>query len=671
MKYLQKRSIIISDNSEYVTIFVTVDHLKESVRMNFIGDYFAFGLVIVLCMFFFDGKHTLNKTSKYFVAFLMLTAATSAIDVITGSLMDRPQTPYWINMAVNSLYFLVNILTTSCIALYLFNKILEHSHDKHCMTYAMRGLTVCFAVFVVLVIANIWTGWMFYFDESNAYCRGPLNAAGYFITVIQMGLVVVCYVRNRKNANSSMRRVLLQTFPVVALCIVIQRMYPEIMLNSFIMSMVATVLFLTFNGQRPGVHALTRLNDRHRFFECLEKYIQSGRNFQVFTINIKNFGVINQKYGHMFGDELLYQFAFSLEKLIKNSEAFHMNGTVFALVLPCGGEENAKNHREEILKFLESGIVCGSDMVMLDYVAVDYVSSTERIGAEQLYEMLEYAAAKAYKNKQHYIRYTPDLSVEMRRRRYLVERMQVADYEHGFRVWFQPIQCVSKRQFCTMEALVRIIEPDGSIISPAEFIPVAEQTGMVASITWFVLEESCRILKEHPELENTSVAINLFMAQMLEKDFRKRVNAIVDRYGIAHNRIGLEFTERAILENFAQIQSVMEQFTKDGYRFYLDDFGAGYSNFNCLLQLPFSNIKLDMNLIHMDIASNGAQRLGLVKTLSDFLHGQDMVVIAEGVETTDEAQVLTDMGVDRIQGYVFARPMPEEDLLAFYRENPA
>ena len=637
--------------------------------MNFIGDYFAFGLVLVLCMFFFDGKHALNRTSKYFVSFLILTAVTSLTDIISGSMMSNASVPLWLNMGINTLYFIVNILTTSCIALYLFNKILEHSHDKHCLVYAMRGLAICLTVYLAFIISNLWTGWLFYFNEEGVYCRGPLNAIGYFVTMLQMALVLVCYFRNRKNATITIRRVLIQTFPVVVLCIIIQRIYPEIMLNSLIMSMVATVLFLTFNGQRPGIHALTRLNDRHSFFDNIDSRIKSGNAFQILLINIKNFGVINQKYGHIAGDELLYQFAFSLEKLIKNSEAFHMNGTVFALVLPFPSQQLAGKHQAALLEFLETGIAFEEEFINLDYVVVEYLAASVTSNAEQLYELLEYAASKAYNSKLHYIRCTPELGHEMLRRRYLIERMQHIDREHGFRTWYQPIRCVSTGKFCSMEALVRIVEPDGSIISPAEFIPIAEQTGMVAPITWFVLEESCRMLNEHPELNDTSITVNLPMTQMLDRSCHVLMNSIADRYGIAHSRIGIEFTERAILENFEQIQTVMDQFYKDGYRFYLDDFGAGYSNFNCLLQLPFSNIKLDMNLIRMDISHDGQQRLGLIKTLTGFLHDLRMVVIAEGIETPEEASALSSIGADRIQGYIYARPMDEDTLLEFYREK--
>ncbi len=637
--------------------------------MVFVGDYFAIGLVFVLCMFYFDGKtsrHFISNANKFFVACLILTALTALTDLISVQLLNAENVPLWLNMTANTVYFLVNIITTSSFALYLFTKILEHAHDNHCMVNACIGLTTLFLVFLILVISNVWNGCLFYFDETGNYCRGPLNAIGYIITIFQMGLVLICFFRNRKNASRPMRRVLIQSFPVIVMCIIIQRMFPEVMLNGFIMSMVAAVLFLSFQGQHQGVHSLTELNDRHRFFKEIEQRIATKDRFQVFLINLKNISTINLKYGHLFGDEFLYQFAFSLEKLIKKSLAFHMNGAAFALVLPYTDQSTAEQKCSRLLDFLERGIVCLQQPVSIDYVVVEYIGDERDITAAEFYERLEYSAARAYEDKNRYIRYTPDMGAQMKRNRYLQERLQTVDRDHGFEVWYQPVKCLATGRFCSLEALVRLREPDGSLISPAEFIPLAEQTGRIAPITWFVVQEVCDLLRRNPTLRDVSISINLPMPQLMSKGFMPHLNSIVDHAGIPHRNICLEFTERAILENFEQTQEIMEQLTLDGYRFLLDDFGTGYSNFNCLLQLPFQFIKLDACLVQP--AENKENNYNMVRTLTNLFHNMKLQVIAEGVEEPDTVSALQDHGVDRIQGFALARPMPEDLLLDFYHE---
>jgi len=639
--------------------------------MNFIGDYFALGLILILFIFFFDSKISIRymtTASKLFVLCLCTTALTAVTDLLAGYLLSVQEVPLWQNVLVNTLYFIVNIIATSCCALYLFAKILEHTHNRHCMRNACIGLTVLFLIYLTFAVLNLWNGWLFYFDETGTYCRGPLNALGYIVTLAQLGLVGVCYLRNRQTASNSMRRVLSQFFPIIPMCILIQRINPEIMLNGFLMAMADTVLFLSFQGQRQGVHTLTELNDRHRFFTEVNHRIEKKEPFQIFLINIKDFGTINQKYGHLFGDEYLYQFAFSLEKLLKGSLSFHMNGTVFATIMRYTYQNAAEQQSGELLEFLEKGIQCMDQHVSPDYVMVHYISDGLETSAAELYENMEYSGAKIRDQKQKYVCCTGEIREEMVRRRYLRDRMQTIDSLHGFEVWFQPIQCLSTGKFCSMEALIRLREPDGTLISPAEFIPLAEQTGNVSPITWFVLEEVCRLLKYNKQLENVSVSINLPMPQLLEKGFVPRFTGIVDQAGIQHRQICIEFTERAILENFHQTLRVMEQLTQEGYRFYLDDFGTGYSNFNCLLQLPFRIIKLATSLVHVE--KNGLPDYSMVRTLTKLFHDMDLVVVAEGAETDDEVRMLAEQGVDRVQGFALARPMSSDDLLKFYQEHP-
>ena len=135
--------------------------------MVFLGDYFALGLVIVLFLFYFDSSSRYMSTaSKYFVASLVLTAASAAVDLVTGQLLNIGA-PRWANVAANTVYFILGVVTTSVFALYLFTRILEHAHDDHCMTYARRGLAILFGIYMALVTANLWTGWMFYFNEAG------------------------------------------------------------------------------------------------------------------------------------------------------------------------------------------------------------------------------------------------------------------------------------------------------------------------------------------------------------------------------------------------------------------------------------------------------------------------------------------------------------------------
>jgi EAL domain-containing protein (putative c-di-GMP-specific phosphodiesterase class I) len=158
------------------------------------------------------------------------------------------------------------------------------------------------------------------------------------------------------------------------------------------------------------------------------------------------------------------------------------------------------------------------------------------------------------------------------------------------------------------------------------------------------------------------------MEQLFEENFVQELNRIVDGYGIDHSQICLELTERAMTDDFAKAKTYMERVTSLGYRFFLDDFGTGMSNFNCLLDLPFKNVKLDMCLTATIVTDTTQQTL--VSTLTELFHKMDAFVIAEGAETEQQVELLAKYGIDRIQGYYFARPMRLDSLLDFYKKNP-
>ncbi|MBO7761800.1 MAG: GGDEF domain-containing protein [Clostridia bacterium] len=636
--------------------------------MNLLGDFVALGLILILCIFYFESKCFLSPSGKYFVLCLPLTAVTALVDIASVILLGTPGVPVWLNFTANTLFFLLNILTTTLYAMVLFHKILEHVHMAHCMRRAKIAMTVIYAVYALIVLSNIFTGWLFSVDAVEGYRRGPLYAIGYFTVVVQMAFVVVCYVRNRRFVTKNMRRALIQAFPAITLCIGLQLAFPDVMLNSLIMSLVALTLFLNFDNQRIGVHTLTDLNDRHRFFLYIAEKIKERSPCHVYVVQLTDFETVNRKHGHIVGDEILYLFAFSLEKIIPGGVVFHMDGLSFSVVVPAGDEAEHAHHLSALYYFLDGGIEYGGERIYLGYTVLENTLQSDCRDAGVFYEELEHGGELIAQRRLGHLIYSPEMGMQRLRRLYLVEKLEHVGKDNGYEVWFQPVRCLATGQFCSMEALIRLREKDGSLIRPDEFIPIAEETGMIAPITWFVLEESCRLITAYPELATVNVSVNIPTEQLQDPGFLHRLDGIVDRYGIAHTRICLEQTERGMLGDVERLKKQMDKIAAAGYRFFLDDFGAGYSNFNCLLQLPIKNVKLDRSLTGEVTGASGGQ--DVVRMLTGAFRSLGVAVIAEGVETLQQVEILGEYGVDRIQGYYYAAPMPEGELISFYRENP-
>ena len=362
-------------------------------------------------------------------------------------------------------------------------------------------------------------------------------------------------------------------------------------------------------------------------------------------------------------DEILYLFAFGLENRIPESTTFHLDSTTFAIATPLENKGEHEGNLERLTTFLQDGISYKGEVIALECNLMEHTMRMCGRDAYLFLEEIQHGMELMAEAKESYLVYTPEMTEAMLRRRHIISKLEVVDKEHGYEVWFQPVRRMEDGRFSSIEALIRLRDTTGEFISPAEFIPIAERADMINPITWFVLEESCRILSVTPELDGVSVSINMPMRQLLEAGFEERLDQIVDGYGIDHERICIEFTERAILENFELSRDLMKSVSRRGYRFFLDDFGSGFSNFNCLLLLPFNQVKLDKSLTDTVNGSNAE----LVKMLTGFFHSSGLSVIAEGVETAEQVHRLTSYGVDKIQGYHYAAPMSLSSLVDFYK----
>ena len=633
-----------------------------------VGNYISVVIVSILAFFYFEKRYFPSVASKYFATTLALTAVSATLDTITGLLIiEGPKIPLWIGYLLNSIYFVSNLLTTTFIAMTLFAKILEHVHDDYCLKRAKIAISSIFFSYFILVLVNIKTGIFFYFDNGY-YCRGPLNSLGYAFVVLQMVFVMICFFRHKDFTTRAVKRALIQCFLLALVMFGIQLYFPNVLLNAIIMSLVSLIMYMNFQNYQPGVHMLNDINDRHRFFKYIETALASKKPFRTYVIKIKNFDTFNQKYGHKIGDDILSVFAFALERVIKGSSVFHMDNLRFAIVIPDNINVSPHEAYDRICAFFERGIEHDDERIILDYTLVEHPMMTAESNANTFYEALEYGIDVAEEIGEKYFIFTPELSKANSRRKYLIKRLEVIDREHGYEVWYQPARCMSDGIYCSMEALIRLREPDGSIVNPGEFISIAEQADMIYPLTWFVIEESCRAICENPELKFANISINMPMRQIFDRGFLDRLNALTAEYGVRHHQICLEFTERDVMDDFNRIKVIMETIAKQGYRFFLDDFGMGYSNFNCLLQLPFTTVKLDRSLTSTVLGEGNEHNI--VNMLTDLFHKMNLKVVAEGAETEEQIKALQKCGVDRIQGYYYAKPMDIAKLIAFYTKNP-
>jgi EAL domain-containing protein (putative c-di-GMP-specific phosphodiesterase class I) len=228
-----------------------------------------------------------------------------------------------------------------------------------------------------------------------------------------------------------------------------------------------------------------------------------------------------------------------------------------------------------------------------------------------------------------------------------------------FRLHYQPIVDLKSGVLSGFESLIRWEHPSRGLVSPADFIPIAEESGLILSIGEWVLRESCRQLSSWIEdsgaLEHLWISVNVSSKQFVQDNFVGIVRGALTESGIAPDSLKLEITESAMVENIEMVVSVMEELKTLGVRLSIDDFGTGYSSLSYLHRLPLSSLKIDRSFV--DQMSNGSENEEIIKTIVALAQSLNLEIIAEGVETSDQLEQLRGLSCQLGQGYLFARPL--------------
>jgi diguanylate cyclase (GGDEF)-like protein/PAS domain S-box-containing protein len=416
---------------------------------------------------------------------------------------------------------------------------------------------------------------------------------------------------------------------------------------------------------------LTKLPNRRllqdRLQQALASSNRSGKEGAILFIDLDNFKTLNDTRGHDIGDMLLEQVALRLTTCVRTGDTVaRLGGDEFVVML----EELSEN----ILEAAEQTELVGkkilSTLNQTYHLGTHAHHSTPSIGAtlfdkqkstEELLKQADIAMYQAKNAGRNTLRFfDPGMQLSISARAALELELRKALDLRQFHLYYQ-IQVDHLLRPLGAEALIRWIHPERGMISPAEFIPMAEETGLIYPIGWWVLETACAQLKIWQNDERSSnlvLAVNVSAKQFHQADFADQVQAVVQHYGINPTLLKLELTESMLLDNIEVTIATMVALRQCGVKFSLDDFGTGYSSLQYLKRLPLDQLKIDQSFVR-DIASDNNDK-AIVSTIIAMAHGMNLDVIAEGVETEEQRQLLLNMDCLHFQGYLFSKPVAIE-----------
>ena len=413
---------------------------------------------------------------------------------------------------------------------------------------------------------------------------------------------------------------------------------------------------------------------RDRLAHAISASSRVAHHYAVLWLDLDRFKLINDSRGHHIGDRLLVEVAQRLARRIHGSDTLaRIGGDEFVLVLESLAEQEseaikaAESVAERLRDSLSPPFIIGGDSFN---ISPSIGIALFRAAEFSVDELLKHAEAAMYQAKaagRNDIRfYDPAMQADLEARLQLERELRQAIDEGGLQLYYQP-QVDQFGKPIGVEALVRWLHPERGMVSPADFIPLAEDTGLILPLGMWVLETACRQLRawvDHPLASRFTLSVNLSAKQFRQADFVTRVEALLQANSVPAARLKLELTESTVLDNVEDTITKMRALRSLGVSFSMDDFGTGYSSLQYLKRLPLNQVKIDQSFVR-DITDDPEDAV-IVRTIIAMGEALHLQVIAEGVETEAQRDQLAASGCHFYQGYLYSRPLPLAELESFF-----
>jgi diguanylate cyclase (GGDEF)-like protein len=401
--------------------------------------------------------------------------------------------------------------------------------------------------------------------------------------------------------------------------------------------------------------------------------IVSGQQLAVLYIDIDEFKSVNDSLGHMIGDELLKSVAKSLERCIGGNDfVARLGGDEFAIVQTAvKTEADVTDLVTRVFDAIRAPYECLGHQVATDASIGIALAPQHGADLDQILKNADLAmyAAKAA-GRRTYRFFEPAMDAQVRERRILEMDLRQAIADEALEVYYQPCVGLQGNEINGCEALVRWRHPERGMISPAEFIPIAEDTGLINQLGEWVLATACAEAAKWPG--NTKLAVNVSPVQFRSGTLALKIVAALSASGLPANRLELEITEAVLIRDDDAALEILHQLRAIGVRIALDDFGTGYSSLSYLQRFPFDKIKIDRCFVSDIDEPDGSACI--VRAVVNIAAERHMTTTAEGVETNQQRELLRALGCTEMQGYLFSAPKPATEirrLLFAHRAKPA
>lgn len=636
----------------------------------------AIGVLLVIGVDYISSKKLPLISSKAFAAFLAACFTNILADIASYyTLTHMDIVPEWLNRFTHQCY--IGTLDIILYLLFVYVYLLFGGQKR--LPKLMLGSSIPFLVSMLFVIFGDIE---YVVDSKGCYSKGSMTYALYICVVIYIVAIFIMlfYGYKRKRLEDSE---LLPDFKkarraiVVGLCIWVIVAIAQFVTSYWLISaagasLMAMYIYVRFESPYEFMDIEIDTLNRRAFHVMLPEMFERKKPFYIINFNLGDIENIQKSMGYDMTKEIIKQAAVQISAALPRMRIYHSRSNSLTAFLTSREELDKIIQRSEQWDFrcrTSSGDGIYSPVYHLTVIECPKYAQTP----DEVYETLDYCVSGTRcHHESGKIYFIDEAEVEKRNyRKSVISILNNAVRNKAFNVVYQPIYSAEKKRYASAEALVRLQDSTTvGFISPEYFIPLAEEQGLIGEIGHIVFEKVCTFAAREKlwQLGIDYIEVNLSAVQSVDVGIVAELSKMMTKYGIHPGFFNLEITETASIDGGDMLLYNMEQFRKLGCHFSMDDFGTGYSNLAQMARVHFELIKLDKSLIWPCFGEDSNEPMVILNSCIDMILQLGAHIVAEGVETKEQADLLISKGVNYLQGYYFCRPVPEADFVKAVKE---
>lgn len=594
---------------------------------------------------------------RHFLGIVISNGVACVLDVGAAHCLDHGM-PLWLTTFFNASYMAVHAFTAMLFVLYAY----ETREDGERNALVPVLVSMSYLAVALLCVTSPFTHIVFSVDEGG-YERGPLFPLLYFYSFVCLLIGCVYLLKGERDFSNSKTPSILVSAVIIICVLVAQAINPHLLLEGFGVSVMTLQVYYFAEVGSAFMLQGTYCFNRVAFRDYVDRRMKRQEELCIIGAAFVDASVAKDTMNLELPQKLAKALAARLHKELNQKSVFYLQDGCFAVVTTPGKKEHVIDH---ITHAVEEKIVIDDARILLEprFCTLEHpglVFTAAQAGSAVLYALDPKHGAQASQvanvDKAMLARQRREAQVEAALRNSLAEDSLV--------LHFQPIRTMETGKYESAEVLVRLWDKELGVIYPNEFVPFAEETGLVNKLGDQVLRKACAFYSKN-NLEQRGVKfleVNLSAVQLERADLPEHILGIIEDAGLKPQNVNLEITETVVAKDFPLAQSHMEAMHAQGIEFSLDDYGVGSSSARNIYRLPLSVVKLDMSIVQDAMKDERAHTL--LKHMTSMLKDFDKIILAEGVETPEAVEMLQGMGVTHIQGYLYSRPLSSMSYLEF------